>query len=88
MNVTVVRFLRDDEAYGITPPISKSLPTEADLRQSKELEDTLRQYGMFESPEESEKRYAHNVPKYRRQDSPSRLSFRNAAGIVALHFTA
>lgn len=50
-------FHRDDEAYGITPPISVAKPTEADLRQSKELEETLRQYGMFESPEESEKRY-------------------------------
>jgi poly(A) polymerase Pap1 len=81
MNVTLVRFLRDDEAYGITPPISKSLPTEADLRQSKELEETLRQYGMFESPEESEKRYAHHERNAVARIALHSFSFQNASGM-------
>ncbi|XP_054710127.1 poly(A) polymerase type 3-like [Uloborus diversus] len=37
---------------GVTSPISTAMPREEDLRKSKELEDVLHQYNLFESDEE------------------------------------
>lgn len=46
----------DSEAYGITPPISTAQPTEKDLKLSEQLTDTLKDFDVFESAEESELR--------------------------------
>ncbi|EFA75017.1 polyA polymerase [Heterostelium album PN500] len=42
--------------YGVTVPISFSNPTPADLKLSTELEDTLKSFNLFETPEESGKK--------------------------------
>ncbi|KAI7899221.1 Poly(A) polymerase central domain-containing protein [Cokeromyces recurvatus] len=42
--------------YGITPPISTDPPTEQQLKLTDELIQTLRDYGLFESEQEAQKR--------------------------------
>jgi poly(A) polymerase len=42
--------------YGVTPPISTTLPTEAEKRLNNALHQELRAQGTFESPQETEKR--------------------------------
>lgn len=41
-----------DKTLGMTSPISMALPKASDVARTKELEDTLRQFGLFESMDE------------------------------------
>ncbi|KAI9481721.1 MAG: Poly(A) polymerase central domain-containing protein [Benjaminiella poitrasii] len=44
------------QQYGITPPISTDPPTEQQLKLTDDLIQTLRDYGLFESEQEAQKR--------------------------------
>ncbi|KAK2612957.1 polynucleotide adenylyltransferase [Conoideocrella luteorostrata] len=46
-----------DQVYGVTPPISVALPTEAEKRASDTLIEELRRQKTFESPSDTQKRY-------------------------------
>ncbi|KAF2665291.1 Poly(A) polymerase [Microthyrium microscopicum] len=48
--------VEDEQKWGTTPPISRALPTEAELRQNESLLQELRSRNNFESAEETEKR--------------------------------
>ncbi|CZR41288.1 putative PAP1-poly(A) polymerase [Fusarium proliferatum ET1] len=48
--------MASEQAYGVTPPISVQLPTEAELRQSDALLEELKRQKTFESPAETAKR--------------------------------
>ncbi|KAL7929472.1 Poly(A) polymerase [Trichoderma chlorosporum] len=50
--------MASEQAYGVTPPISVTLPTEAEKRASDALIEELRRQKTFESPSETDKRYA------------------------------
>jgi hypothetical protein len=50
------RAMASEQAYGVTPPISVQLPTEAELRQSDALLEELKRQKTFESPAETAKR--------------------------------
>lgn len=50
-------FTREEDAYGITDPISTAVATKEDQRLSDELEHTLRTFGVFESAEECQHRW-------------------------------
>lgn len=49
--------MASEQNYGVTPPISVSLPTEAENRASDALLEELRRQKTFESPSETEKRH-------------------------------
>ncbi|UNI19690.1 Polynucleotide adenylyltransferase [Purpureocillium takamizusanense] len=49
--------MASDRVYGVTPPLSLSLPTEAEKRASDTLIEELRRQKTFESPSDTEKRY-------------------------------
>jgi poly(A) polymerase len=42
--------------FGITEPINTAPPTPKDLTFTEDLEKVLRSYGLYEGPEESQKR--------------------------------
>ncbi|KAI8081825.1 Poly(A) polymerase central domain-containing protein [Gilbertella persicaria] len=42
--------------YGVTPPISTALPTERELELTEDLLQTLKDFGLFESEQEAQKR--------------------------------
>eukprot|EP01133_Synstelium_polycarpum_P006530 gene6530-7562_t len=44
------------QTYGVTEPITLAMPDPIDLKRSAELETTLKNFNLFESPEESRKR--------------------------------
>ncbi|KAM5345559.1 hypothetical protein ACJ41O_011420 [Fusarium nematophilum] len=46
-----------EQAYGVTPPISVQLPTDAELRASEALIEELRRQKTFESPADTDKRH-------------------------------
>ncbi|KAJ3494970.1 hypothetical protein NLG97_g3728 [Lecanicillium saksenae] len=46
-----------EQVYGVTPPISVSLPTENEKRVSESLIEELRRQKTFESPSDTQKRY-------------------------------
>ncbi|KAM0501507.1 hypothetical protein ACHAP8_004495 [Fusarium lateritium] len=48
--------MSSEQAFGVTPPISVQLPTEAELRQSDALLEELKRQKTFESPAETAKR--------------------------------
>lgn len=41
---------------GVTPPISTELPTQNELKLTEDLLKTLKDYGLFESEQEAQKR--------------------------------
>ncbi|KAL0930750.1 poly polymerase [Colletotrichum truncatum] len=47
----------EERAYGVTPPISTALPTEAENQAKEALIEELRKQNTFESPAETAKRY-------------------------------
>ncbi|KAG5978904.1 hypothetical protein E4U55_005781 [Claviceps digitariae] len=49
--------MSSDQAFGVTPPISIALPTEAEKRASDALIEELRRQKTFESPSDTQKRY-------------------------------
>lgn len=49
--------MASEQVYGVTPPISVNLPTEAEKRASDALKDELRRQKTFESPSETDKRH-------------------------------
>ncbi|OAQ80444.1 Poly(A) polymerase [Purpureocillium lilacinum] len=49
--------MASDRVYGVTPPLSLTLPTEAEKRCSDALIEELRRQKTFESPSDTEKRY-------------------------------
>ncbi|KAJ6439994.1 Poly(A) polymerase [Purpureocillium lavendulum] len=49
--------MASDRVYGVTPPLSQALPTEAEKRASDALIEELRRQKTFESPSDTEKRY-------------------------------
>ncbi|QUC19483.1 uncharacterized protein UV8b_03724 [Ustilaginoidea virens] len=49
--------MSSDQVYGVTPPISIMLPTEAEKRASDTLIEELRRQRTFESPSDTQKRY-------------------------------
>lgn len=49
-----------EQVYGVTPPISVSLPTENEKRVSESLIEELRRQRTFESPSDTQKRSAPN----------------------------
>lgn len=51
-----IEAMASEQAYGVTPPISVQLPTEAELRQSDALLEELKRQKTFESPAETAKR--------------------------------
>lgn len=42
---------------GVTPPITLAFPTEHELKLTEDLLQTLKDYGLFESEQEAQKRY-------------------------------
>lgn len=46
----------EERAYGVTPPISTALPTEAENQTTQALIEELRKQNTFESPAETAKR--------------------------------
>jgi poly(A) polymerase len=44
------------QQLGVTPPISSALPTENELKLTEDLLKTLKDYGLFESEQEAQKR--------------------------------
>ncbi|EGR44367.1 uncharacterized protein TRIREDRAFT_70546 [Trichoderma reesei QM6a] len=50
--------MASEQNYGVTPPISVTLPTEAENRASDALLEELRRQKTFESPSDTEKRHA------------------------------
>ncbi|RDA87496.1 hypothetical protein CP532_1624 [Ophiocordyceps camponoti-leonardi (nom. inval.)] len=46
-----------EHGYGVTPPISETLPTDAEKRSSDALIEELRRQKTFENPSDTEKRY-------------------------------
>ena len=46
------------QVFGITHPISWDPPTQYDMKLTSQLEDVLKQYGLYESEEEMNRRYA------------------------------
>lgn len=49
--------MASEQVYGVTPPISTNLPTEAEKRASDALIEELRRQKTFESPLETDKRH-------------------------------
>ncbi|OAQ68243.1 poly(A) polymerase [Pochonia chlamydosporia 170] len=49
--------MSSDQVFGVTPPISVGLPTEAEKRASDALISELRRQKTFESPSDTQKRY-------------------------------
>lgn len=49
--------MASEQVYGVTPPISVTLPTEAEKRASDALIEELRRQKTFESPSDTEKRH-------------------------------
>ncbi|KAG5947282.1 hypothetical protein E4U53_006437 [Claviceps sorghi] len=49
--------MSSDQVFGVTPPISIGLPTEAEKRASDALIEELRRQKTFESPSDTQKRY-------------------------------
>lgn len=47
-----------EQVFGVTPPISVSLPTENEKRVSESLIEELRRQKTFESPSDTQKRSA------------------------------
>ncbi|QYS99323.1 Poly(A) polymerase [Trichoderma simmonsii] len=50
--------MASEQVYGVTPPISVTLPTEAEKRASDALIEELRRQKTFESPSDTQKRFA------------------------------
>lgn len=50
--------MSSDQVFGVTPPISVGLPTEAEKRASDALIEELRRQKTFESPSDTQKRCA------------------------------
>ena len=48
--------MSSDQIYGVTPPISVQLPTEAEKRASDALIEELKRQKTFESPSDTQKR--------------------------------
>lgn len=48
--------MASEQNYGVTPPISVTLPTEAENRASDALLEELRRQKTFESPSDTDKR--------------------------------
>lgn len=46
------------QTLGVTPPISTAMPTPNELKLTEDLLQTLKDYGLFESEQEAQKRYA------------------------------
>lgn len=42
--------------FGVTPPISSTPPTEHELKLTEDLVKTLKEFGLFESEQEAQKR--------------------------------
>lgn len=49
--------MASEQVYGVTPPISVTLPTEAEKRASDALIEELRRQKTFESPSDTQKRH-------------------------------
>ncbi len=45
------------KVYGITHPISWDPPTQYDMKLTNQLDDVLKQYGLYESEDEMNRRY-------------------------------
>lgn len=52
--------MSSNQVFGVTPPISVGLPTEAEKRASDSLIEELRRQKTFESPSDTQKRYVAN----------------------------
>lgn len=50
-----------EQFYGVTPPISVTLPTESEKRASDALIEELRRQKTFESPSETQKRQGSTI---------------------------
>lgn len=50
---------------GLTSPVSTSEPTEEDIRLTESLELALQPHGVFESDDESQKRFVVSSKRYR-----------------------
>lgn len=50
--------MSSDQMYGVTPPMKQDLPTDAELHATGLLIEQLKRENTFESPAETEKRYA------------------------------
>lgn len=48
----------NDQVYGVTPPLTMNLPTEAENRASDALLEELRRQKTFESQSDTDKRFA------------------------------
>jgi poly(A) polymerase len=53
--------MASEQVFGVTPPISVNLPTEVEKRASDALIEELRRQKTFESPSETDKRYAKHA---------------------------
>lgn len=54
---------------GVTAPISLTLPTEHELKLSDDLLQTLKDFGLFESEQEAQKRLKNSVNLERNRDT-------------------
>eukprot|EP01132_Coremiostelium_polycephalum_P010392 gene10392-12763_t len=82
------------QTFGVTEPISLAVPSAMDLRQSQELESTLRSFNLFESTEESRKKEEvlgklnHLVKEWAKQISLKKgFTEQMASEVVAKIFT-
>ncbi|KAM3523463.1 hypothetical protein NHJ13051_005066 [Beauveria bassiana] len=66
-----------EQVYGVTPPISVSLPTENEKRISESLIEELRRQKTFESPSDTQKRSAPDNTRRRAFDANDSLSNRH-----------
>jgi hypothetical protein len=53
--------MASEQVYGVTPPISVTLPTEAEKRASDALIEELRRQKTFESPSDTDKRHVERA---------------------------
>lgn len=53
--------MASEQVYGVTPPISVTLPTEAEKRASDALIEELRRQKTFESPSDTQKRHVERA---------------------------
>lgn len=50
------------QQWGLFPPLSTALPNEKQLIQNDAMVEELKRNNNFEAPEETEKRYAYEIP--------------------------
>ncbi|KAJ2984204.1 hypothetical protein NQ176_g142 [Zarea fungicola] len=85
--------MSSEQVFGVTPPISVSLPTESEKRVSESLIEELRRQKTFESPSDTQKRYTvleslqkitdEFVKKVAREKEPkNEILIKNARGKV------